>query len=330
MSKTLNVIKLNSNPLVNRMSKYQALPLKTRLLAAIAAPSDYLAHAPDAFLKAFQQAGVHPLLGRILFGKSETMAKVVQHQVPCEVGDVTVRCYYPSLANELPVVLFFHAGGWVIGNLETHDALCRRIAKQTECVVVSVDYALAPWVKFPVPVLQCEAVLHWLIADAANLHINAKKIVVMGDSAGGNLSAVLARKYRQQLLAQVLVYPVLDTTLTSESVKQYTDAPVLSQNMMQFFVDCYIRQAADKYDEQVSPLFSTDFANLPPCLMITGEFDILREDGFAYVQKLKAAGNHTQHEHYPDIHGFLSLPYLCDSTNEAMAAVVKFVKERVA
>ncbi len=312
------------------MSKYQALPLKTRLLAAIAAPSEYLAYAPDAFLKAFQRSGVHPVLGRVLFGKNEMMARVVQHQVPCAVGDVTVRCYYPSLATDLPVILFFHAGGWVIGNLETHDALCRRIAKQTDCLVISVDYALAPWVKFPVPVLQCEAVLNWVIAQAANLHANSQKMLVMGDSAGGNLSAVLARKYRQQLCGQVLVYPVLDTTLTSESVKQYPDAPVLSKKMMQFFVDCYIRQDADKYDEQVSPLFSTDFANLPPCLMITGEFDILREDGFAYVQKLKAAGNHTQHEHYPDIHGFLSLPHLCDSTNEAMAAVVKFVRERIA
>ena len=211
------------------MSKYQALPLKTRLLAAITAPSEYLAYAPDAFLKAFQRSGVHPVLGRMLFGKSETMARVVQHQVPCEVGDVTVRCYYPSLATDLPVILFFHAGGWVIGNLETHDTLCRRIAKQTDCLVISVDYALAPWVKFPVPVLQCEAVLNWVIAHAANLHANSQKMLVMGDSAGGNLSAVLARKYRQQLCGQVLVYPVLDTTLTSESVKQYPDAPVLSK-----------------------------------------------------------------------------------------------------
>lgn len=311
------------------MSKYQALPLKTRLLAAIVAPTEYLAHAPDAVLKAFQRAGVHPVLGRMLFGKNETMARVVQHQVPCEVGDVTVRCYYPNINTDLPVILFFHAGGWVIGNLETHDTLCRRIAKQSECLVISVDYSLAPWVKFPVPVVQCEAVLNWVIAHAAYLHANSQKIMVMGDSAGGNLSAVLAHKYRQQLIGQILVYPVLDATLSSDSVKQYPDAPILSHKMMRFFVDCYIRHAADRYHEQISPLFSTDFANLPPCLMITGEFDILREDGFAYVQKLKAAGNHTQHEHYPDIHGFLSLPYLCNSTYEAMAAVVKFVKERV-
>lgn len=310
------------------MSKYQALPLKTRLLGALAAPSEYLAHAPDAFLKAFQRAGVNPFLGRVLFGKPEAMTRVVQHQVPCHVGDVTVRCYYPSLAHDLPVILFFHAGGWVIGNLETHDTLCRRIAKQTECLVIAVDYALAPWVKFPVPVIQCETVLEWLLINAADLQANAQKLIVMGDSAGGNFSAVLARKYRQHILAQVLIYPILDATLTSQSVAQYPDAPVLSKKTVQFFVDCYVRNEADKFDEKVSPLFAADFDNLPPCLMITGEFDILREDGFAYVQKLKAAGNSTQHEHYPDIHGFISMPYLCASTQEATQAVVKFVKEK--
>jgi acetyl esterase len=311
------------------MSKYHTLPLKTRLLAAMAAPSEYLAYAPDKFLKAFQQTSVSPVLGRVLFGKREDMALVEQHQVPCEVGDVSVRCYYPHLEQDLAVILFFHAGGWVIGNLETHDTLCRRIAKQTGCLVISVDYALAPWVKFPVPVIQCEIVLQWLINNAAYLHANAQKIVVMGDSAGGNLSAVLARKYRQQIRAQVLVYPVLDATLSSESVQQYSDAPILSKKIMQFFVDCYIRYAADKYDEQVSPLFSQDFSHLPPCLMITGEFDILREDGFAYVQKLKAAGNHAEHAHYPDIHGFLSLPFWCASADGAMEKIVDFIKENV-
>ncbi len=310
------------------MSKYQALPLRTRLFAKLTASSDYLAKAPDAFLKSFQQAGVNPLLGRVLFGKNETMARIVEQKVPCEAGDVTVRCYYPVLDVDLPVILFFHAGGWVIGNLETHDALCRRIAKLTGCLVISVDYALAPWVKYPVPVLQGEAVLQWVMSQGAAIHANPQKIIVMGDSAGGNLSAVLARKYRQDILAQVLIYPILDATLTSQSVQQYPDAPVLSKDMMQFFVDCYIRTQADKYQEEVSPLFATDFNNLPPCLMITGEFDILREDGFAYVQKLKAAGNSTQHEHYPDIHGFISMPYLCASTQEATQAVVKFVKEK--
>lgn len=309
------------------MSKYQALPLRTRLFAKLTASSDLLADAPDAFLKAFQRAGVHPFLGRGLFGKSETMAAVEEQRVPCAAGDVTIRSYYPVLADSLPVILFFHAGGWVIGNLETHDALCRRIAKLTGCLVVAVDYALAPWVKYPVPVQQAEAVLAWLQQGNA-IHADTSRMLVMGDSAGGNLSAVLARKHRQAFKGQVLVYPVLDATLTSDSVRQYPDAPVLSKKMMQFFVDCYIRTPADKYEEDVSPLFAADFANLPPCLMITGEFDILREDGFAYIRKLKAAGNATRHEHYPDIHGFLSMPHLCASTETAMAAIVEFVGEK--
>ena len=311
------------------MSKYQALPMRTRLLAHVTAASDLLAHAPDRFLKAFQKAGVPPVLGRPLFGKSEVMARVEEQRIPCAAGDVTIRSYYPLLNQDLPVILFCHAGGWVIGNLETHDALCRRIAKQTGCLVVAVDYSLAPWVKFPVPVQQVEAVLQWLLAHGA-AHADISRLLVMGDSAGGNLAAVMARKYRQHIKGQVLVYPVLDATLTSDSVRQFPDAPILSKKMMQFFVDCYIRSAVDKYHEDVSPLFATDFANLPPCLMITGEFDILREDGFAYIHKLKHAGNETQHAHYPDIHGFLSMPYLCASTHDAMAKIVEFVKEKIA
>lgn len=311
------------------MSKYHALPLRTRLLAKLAAPSEYLAKAPDFVLKAFQKTKVNPVVGKWLFGEYEDMARIVEQNIACEAGDVKVRCYYPVLDTNLPVIVFFHAGGWVIGNLETHDALCRRMAKLTGCLVVSVDYALAPWVKFPVPVLQGEAVLQWVLAQGVAIYANAHKVIVMGDSAGGNLSAVLARKYKKQLLAQVLIYPVVDAMLSSESVKQYPDAPVLSAKMMQFFVDCYVRNDADKVDEQVSPLLASDFKDLPPSLIITGEFDILRDEGFAYARKLRDAGNLVQHEHYPDIHGFISLPHLCASTQEATQAVVKFVKEKV-
>lgn len=311
------------------MAKSYALPWRTRLFAQLSAPANYLPEAPAFVLKAVQKTKVHPAVGRVLFGKSEPMARVSQQTVVCDQGNVAVRCYYPKLDAELPVILFFHAGGWVIGNLETHDALCRRIAKMTNCLVIAVDYALAPWTKYPVPVQQAEAVLTWLQDQASVLHANPKKIIVMGDSAGGNLSAVMALKHRQTLLAQVLIYPVLDATLTRASVTENTNAPVLSQKVMQFFVDSYARTAADIYEPDFSPLFAADLSHLPPCLIITVEFDILRDDGFAYSQKLRAAGNDVQHEHYQDIHGFISLPSICASADAALEKVAGFVRAQL-
>lgn len=310
------------------MANYSTLPWRTRLFAALSIPNNYLPQAPSFVLKAFQKTGVNPVLGKVLFGNSETMARVSEATIACSPQDVRVRCYYPTLGTDLPVILFFHAGGWVIGNLETHDALCRRIAKQTGRLVIAVDYALAPWTKYPVPVQQAEAVLAWIQTHAQAIHANPKKIMVMGDSAGGNLSAVLSLKHRQDIEAQVLIYPVLDATLTRASVKEHENAPVLSHKVMQFFVDCYARTPADIYEPDFSPLFAEDVSQLPPCLMITGDYDILRDDGFAYVQKLRQAGNAVQHEHYPDIHGFISMPNICASTEQAMANIVTFVQSK--
>ena len=310
------------------MANYRTLPWRTRLFALLSTPNNYLPQAPSFVLKAVQKTGVHPTVGKVLFGHSEEMAHITHETVTCSPQDVNVRCYYPTLGVDLPVILFFHAGGWVIGNLETHDALCRRIAKQTGRLVIAVDYALAPWTKYPVPVQQAEAVLAWIKERGAAIHANPNKIMVMGDSAGGNLSAVLSLKHRQDIEGQVLIYPVLDATLSRDSVKEHENAPVLTHKVMQFFVDCYARTPADIYEPDFSPLFAEDVSQLPPCLMITGDYDILRDEGFAYVQKLRQAGNEVQHEHYPDIHGFISMPNICGSTEQAMNEIVKFVKAK--
>lgn len=312
------------------MSRYNALPLRTRLVGFISQQMDYLPHAPEFVLKSIQQVRIHPWVERVLFGQSLPMARVQQQTVPTVQGGVDVRLYYPQTNADLPVIVFFHAGGWVIGNLETHDVLCRRLANDNQALVVSVDYHLAPWVKFPVPVEQGEAVIRWIIREAKTLQADTSRMVVMGDSAGGNLSAVLARKFRDQLVAQVLVYPVTDGQLATQSAEENHNAPILSRSLMQFFMDCYARHDSDKHDADFSPLQATDLAGLPPALVITAEYDVLRDDGFAYAERLRAAGVEVDHEHYADIHGFMSLPTLCKHSEQAFQAVEKFLATRLA
>lgn len=309
------------------MSRFNALPLRTRLLGLFSQPMDFLPQAPAFLLKAVQNTRIHPLVERAVLGESLPLPKIRQQQVDTPHGPVDVRMYYPSLNDNLPVILFFHAGGWVIGNLETHDVMCRRLARMTDALVVSVDYHLSPWVKFPVPVEQGEAVLAWLRHDAVSLGADPLRVMVMGDSAGGNLSAVMSRKHPNAIKAQVLVYPATDGDFRAHSTVENRNAPILSSKLMQFFYSCYARSEEDKQHPDFSPLLAPDLTGLPPALIITAEYDVLRDDGFAYAQKLQSAGVKVRHEHYPDIHGFLSFPTLCASGEEAWRAIGAFIRE---
>lgn len=243
-------------------------------------------------------------------------------------GRVGVRVYTPLNARAplLPGMVFFHGGGFVIGDLETHDGLCRTLANESGCRIVSVDYRLAPEHPFPAAVEDCFAATEFVAAAAAELGIDAARIAVGGDSAGGNLAAVsalLAREKKGPKLGfQLLIYPVTqlggpDTPSMRENAKGY----FLEKSSMEWFTRLYCPDLSHRTDPRLSPLLARDVSGLPPAYVITAGFDPLRDEGKAYADKLDAAGVPVTYVNYPGmIHGFFSLRGVIPKAREAIAA----------
>jgi len=245
-------------------------------------------------------------------------------------GGVPVRIYRPSAGNDLPCLVYFHGGGWVIGDIETHDNVCRNLALQAQCAVISADYRLAPEHPFPAPLEDCYAVTSWAVNNAAALDIDASRIAVGGDSAGGNLSACISLKARQEngprLVHQLLIYPVTDAALDTESYAANGEGYMLTKDGMQWFFNHYLGESADRFDPLVAPLRATDLAGLPAATIITAEFDPLRDEGEAYGSKLQAAGVDTVVRRYDGmIHGFFAMTDLLEGARDATA----FAAERL-
>ncbi len=235
---------------------------------------------------------------------------------------IPVRIYTPQLTTEqnLPVVVYFHGGGWVVGNLETHDALCRRISQQAHCAVVSVDYGLAPENPAPKPLQDCYAVTVYVANHADELGLDATRLVVAGDSAGGALAAGVALKARDtagpKLLAQVLIYPVIDPACNTRSYDQFADGFGLTKVSMQWFWRCYLGNqgaAAHAVDIYSIPAQAPSLTGLPHTILITAGYDVLRDEGELYAKKLQAAGVEVQYQLYEDMmHGFVHFAGVLD------------------
>ncbi len=243
-------------------------------------------------------------------------------------GAVGVRVYTPVSVRAplLPGLVFFHGGGFVLGDLETHDGLCRSLANESGCRVVSVDYRLAPEHPFPAAVEDCAAAVDWVAANAAALGIDAARLAVGGDSAGGNLATVVAilakRKGGPKLGFQLLIYPVTqlggpETPSMRENAKGY----FLEKGSMDWFTRLYCPDVSHRTDPRLSPLLATDLAGLPPAYVVTAGFDPLRDEGRAYSDKLDAAGVPVTYVNYPGmVHGFFSMRALIPKAREAVAA----------
>jgi acetyl esterase len=245
-------------------------------------------------------------------GEGEPVARVENRTLPGPRGEIPVRVYTPEGRAPFPVLVYFHGGGWVIGNLETHDGLCRHLANAAHCVVVSVDYRLAPEHPFPAPGEDAYAATRWVAGNAAALGGDAKRIAVGGDSAGGNLSAVVSLMARDRggppIVFQLLVYPATDLPSANMSYRENAEGYFLTAKSMHWFFAHYCGANPDASDPYLCPLRAKNLGGLPPALVVTAEFDPLRDEGEAYAARLREAGVRTKLTRYPGmIHGFFGM-----------------------
>jgi acetyl esterase len=262
-----------------------------------------------------------------LFGAKENLepvGKVEDRMIPGADGEISVRVYTPEGTGPFPVLVYYHGGGWVIGNLDAYDPTCRALTNAARCVVVSIEYRLAPEHKFPAAPEDCYAALQWVGANADGINGDPMRIAIGGDSAGGNLTAVVAQMSRDRggvrPVYQLLVYPVTDHGYDTPSYRENADDYLLTKDAMVWFWNHYLGSESDGNSPLASPLRADNLRDLPPALVITAEFDPLRDEGEAYAAKLRDAGVPVMLTRYDGmIHGFFSLGAVLDQGKNAMA-----------
>ena len=245
--------------------------------------------------------------------------------------DLPIRVYTHEGTPPFGALVWFHGGGWVIGSIESHDAACRSLCVAAGCVVVSVDYRLAPETKFPGPAEDCYAATRWVHANAERIGVDGNKVAVGGDSSGGNLAAAVALMARDRgeprLAFQLLVYPVIDRDFTTESYQANAKGYLLTRAAMVGNWQLYLRDDADAANPYAAPLQAGDLTRLPPALVITAEFDPLRDEGEAYGRRLAEAGVAAICSRYDGmIHGFFSFSDQIDMANDAVAEAAEALK----
>ncbi len=288
------------------------------------------AEAPPIWDQTEQQRreGYHTLLEAVSPGPE--LAEVAQRTIQRDGGEIPARIYRPE--DGAGVLIYYHGGGWVIGDLDTHDEVCRQLASQAGATVVSIDYRLGPEAKFPAAVQDCWDALRWVDQNRSELGGPKAKIAVCGDSAGANLAAVMCLLARDQggpaIAAQLLVYPSVDLRLEGfESLEANRDGYLLTLETMRWFREKYLGSDADQHDWRASPLLADSHEGLPPALVITAEFDPLRDEGAAYAAALSAAGVEVVHSNYEGmIHIFFQLGPSIDATADAIAQVAAAAK----
>lgn len=262
----------------------------------------------------------------------EPVARVEDRRIPGPGGEIPVRVYWRDAEAPHPVVAYFHGGGWVVGDLESHDGVCRSLANHSGSCIVSVDYRLAPEHRYPAAAEDAYAATMWLAANASELGGDPSRLAVAGDSAGGNLAAVVALMARDQggpaIRSQVLFYPVTDYDFETSSYQANGDGSFgLSESGMRWFWDCYVEGAQQGREPYASPLRATDLSNLPPALVVTAEYDPLRDEGEAYAHRLEEAGVQTELVRFDGvIHGFVGQAALVPEGRQAIERAAAHLK----
>lgn len=259
-----------------------------------------------------------------IFGEGEPVARVENRTIPGPAGEIPVRIYTPEGDGPFPVLVFFHGGGWVICTLDTHDGQCRSLANGARCVVVSVDYRLAPEHKFPAAPEDCYAATKWVAGHAAEINGDGARLAIGGDSAGGNLTAVVAQMAREQggprLVFQLMIYPATNFQAKTASKRENGEDYGLTRDDMAWFTNHYLNSADDERNPMASPMLARDLSGLPPALIITAEYDPLRDEGEEYGQLLKQADVPVTVSRYDGmIDGFFGMANMFDRAKEAIA-----------
>jgi acetyl esterase len=264
----------------------------------------------------------------------QPVAEIRGLRAPGPHGDIPLRLYVPAGAADggaRPGLVYFHGGGWVIGDLDSHDGVCRHLANASGCRVVSVDYRMAPEFRFPASFEDSAAATRYVFDNAAALGIDPARIAVGGDSAGGNLAAAVAVHAAQgglpKLAFQLLIYPVVDMAMTFPSYKRVTEGVLLTAASMRWFVDLYVPDTAQRSDWRASPIRAADLSGTPPAFVLTAAHDPLCDEGIAYAKRLEQEGVRVAHMHLSDqIHGFLTMGRVIRAAGlvtDAMGAILR-------
>jgi acetyl esterase len=259
---------------------------------------------------------------RALILLPEPVAQVEHRLIPGTKGDVLIRIYTPKGEGPFPVLLYLHGGGWVIATLDSYDSSCRSLANLAEAVVVSVAYRQAPEKRFPTALEEGFSVYRWLLENAAAINGDPDRIAVSGESAGGNMAAVICLLCRDRNVPmpvhQLLIYPVTDFSFDSPSYEENSEAKPLNRAMMEWFRGHYLNHPSEAVHPYVSPLRTTDFTGLPSATVITAEIDPLRSEGEAYAKRLEEAGVTVRYRNYEGMtHEFFGMKAVVPEAKEA-------------
>jgi len=226
-------------------------------------------------------------------------------------------------------LVYFFGGGWTLGQIDTCDGICRRLTNLVGCTVIAAGYRLAPEHKFPAAVQDCLAAVHWVSSHASELKVDPERIAVGGDSAGGNLAAVVALQAGSALCAQLLVYPNTLYGSDTASMRENDDPVLFNRRSVQWYWQHYLASAEDGRDPRASPLLATDHSGLPPALVITAEYDPLRDEGEQYAEQLRAAGVPVELTRYDGMmHGFFTMSGVLDGGRQAVGQAAEFLRTR--
>lgn len=313
------------------------MPILPELAPMVARINAARAHLPDASTpvaerRAVIHRGMDQRAGSVALPAPPTTT--TDHRVAVDAEHITVRSYRPHRHGRLAAHVYVHGGGWWLGELQHRDAVCATLAADAGCVVFSVAHRLAPEHRFPIPVCDCYAALRWVVDNADALGVDAARLSIGGDSSGANLAAATAMLTRDSgrphLLAQVLEIPVLDLTMSQPSVHEAAGAVVLTGAELAANIEQYC-DAGDRRHPYASPLLADDLAGLPPALIMTAEYDILRDEGAAYGRRLSESGGAAEVVEWAGhVHGSHEMTAVLESARAWQARVAGFLRDRYA